>query len=363
MAQQTINTVIVLRNDQTTAWESSEHVMLKGEVGIGYLENGNVIAKLGDGENTWKDLPQIEGVFENDITLTYDFGKHKTQNGSVKAKAQGMTTSQWLIDALSEVLEPTIVQPTAEMTASFSPSSGEAGTNITKVKWTGSFTDGTYSYGSSANKTADSAANTSVTWVVKNGETEIGTAQSGEAEYSAQMGDSAVTLTLSAIATINTDGAYTPINNVGEETEGKITGFDTDGTKTKTLAPTASVTGYRKPFWGIKAAGAALDVNALTSAQIRDLGNSGSKADGFPASLSVPEGSQQVFFLAKAGVYKSLSAKDTAAMNAGVTFTKVEKAVKVEGANNYTAVDYDMWYVDWGAGIDSAKSLALTWSK
>ena len=42
MAQQTINTIIVLRNDQTTNWESSSVVMLKGEVGIGYLENGNV---------------------------------------------------------------------------------------------------------------------------------------------------------------------------------------------------------------------------------------------------------------------------------------------------------------------------------
>ena len=60
---QTINTIIVLRNDQTTNWESSSHVMLKGEVGIGYLENGNVIAKLGNGVDTWKDLPQIEGVF------------------------------------------------------------------------------------------------------------------------------------------------------------------------------------------------------------------------------------------------------------------------------------------------------------
>ena len=76
MARQTINTIIVLRNDQTTNWEASSHVMLKGEVGIGYLENGNVIAKLGNGVDTWNDLPQIEGVFEDDVTLTYNFGKH-----------------------------------------------------------------------------------------------------------------------------------------------------------------------------------------------------------------------------------------------------------------------------------------------
>ena len=31
MAQQTINTVIVLRNDKSTAWAESSHVLLAGE--------------------------------------------------------------------------------------------------------------------------------------------------------------------------------------------------------------------------------------------------------------------------------------------------------------------------------------------
>ena len=71
--------------------------MLQGEVGIGYLENGNVIAKLGDGVNTWKDLPQIEGVFEDDVILTYNFGKHVIDQtvGFKKVDAKGMTMSEW----------------------------------------------------------------------------------------------------------------------------------------------------------------------------------------------------------------------------------------------------------------------------
>ena len=117
MDQNTINTVIVLRNDQTTVWEESGVVMLKGEVGIGYLDNGNVIAKLGDGQHSWKDLPQIEGVFETDQILTYNFGRHKTVNGKVNAGGKGMTTSEWLLDALSESLDPKTNYPTASLAA------------------------------------------------------------------------------------------------------------------------------------------------------------------------------------------------------------------------------------------------------
>ena len=107
MAQQ-INTILVLRNDQTTNWEKSTIIMQRGEVGIGYLDNGNIIAKVGDGVHSWKDLSQLEGVFEDGITLTHDFGRYKINNGFVKAEdAKGMTTSQWLVHALSEVLEAT----------------------------------------------------------------------------------------------------------------------------------------------------------------------------------------------------------------------------------------------------------------
>ena len=164
MAQQTINTVIVLRNDQTTTWESSDHVMLKGEVGIGYLDNGNVIAKLGDGENTWKDLPQIEGVFEDEITLTHNFGRYKTSNGFIKTTdAKGMTTSQWLVHALSETKEPTITQPTFSLSVSAVGAGGEIGEYITGLKWDGSTTYGKYEYGPS---TGLSASNR--TWSIKN---------------------------------------------------------------------------------------------------------------------------------------------------------------------------------------------------
>ena len=113
----------------------------------------------------------------------------------------------------------------------------------------------------------------------------------------------------------------------------------------------------------------AIDVEALTSTIIRELPNSGTSTKGLPKTIEVPAGSQMVIFAAKADTYKSLTATDDKAMNAEVSFTKVAKAVSVEGANGFTAVDYDIWYVDWNpekvagyTGIGSAKKLTLKWA-
>jgi hypothetical protein len=168
----------------------------------------------------------------------------------------------------------------------------------------------------------------------------------------------AVYATVTANVTLDASGANIPKNNLGENTTGIIT-TATAGAPW-TVTGDAKVTGYRKPFWGVKTA--SIDVSAITSAQVRALGKSGSKTKGFPTSLDVPEGSTQVIFCAKAGTYSSLTATDAKAQNANVTFTKVANAVDVNGANDYTAVKYDMWYVQWADPIASAKSLNLAWS-
>ena len=167
--------------------------------------------------------------------------------------------------------------------------------------------------------------------------------------------------TISAEYDLDASGARTPLNNVGQGTSGKIA-----SKSDVKLSAEAKATGYRKPFWGIKAAGSTLDVANITSANVRALEKSGTATKGLPTTTAaspyvVAAGSQQVFFVAKAGTYSSLTATDAAAMNAGVTFTKVANAVNVEGANGYAATAYDMFYVDWGAGIDAAKKLVLTW--
>lgn len=57
-----LNTIIVLRNDDTTAWESSSYKLLKGEIGLEILDSGKVKMKIGvDGTKTWTELPYFGG--------------------------------------------------------------------------------------------------------------------------------------------------------------------------------------------------------------------------------------------------------------------------------------------------------------
>ena len=60
MAQ--INTRIVLRNDSLTNWEAnSQVVLLKGEVGVAYNDDGSARIKLGDGVRTWAEIDWFGG--------------------------------------------------------------------------------------------------------------------------------------------------------------------------------------------------------------------------------------------------------------------------------------------------------------
>lgn len=355
MEQQTINTIIVLRNDQTTNWEKSSYVMLKGEVGIGYLDNGNVIAKLGDGVNSWKDLPQIEGVFEDDITLTYNFGKHTVDPsvGFVKVDAKGMTTSEWLIAQLADTKDPTVTQPNCTLSASCEGSGAEIGSKITKIKWDGNTTYGSYSYGPNTGLSADNR-----TWTISNNINDLTSEkEDGSFEVDIQLNQEAETTyaVITGKCVLDASGAAYAKNNIGATTTLRVSGIDT----TKTA--NAKATAYRKPFWGVLTPENVVDVENLTSDIIRGLPNSGKATKGLPSEIAVPTGSQMVIFAAKAGTYNSLSAVDTLAMNATVAFEKKTNAVEVEGANGFTAVDYDIWFVKWSAPLDGASNLKLTW--
>lgn len=69
----TINTHIVLRNDTSANWQAhSNQVLLKGEIGIEFLPNGEKKFKIGDGVTSWANLEYSNGAFapENGGLLT-----------------------------------------------------------------------------------------------------------------------------------------------------------------------------------------------------------------------------------------------------------------------------------------------------
>lgn len=292
--RQELDIVLIVRNDKTTAWESSTYKLEKGELGIGYYDNGKVVVKIGaeDGSKTWKQCKQVEDILEKDLILTYNFGRHTTSNGFVNAGGNGMTVSEWLEDALSVTEDPDIVLPEASITASFTPSSGETGTRIELVNWNGTFTDGTYEFGSTETKTETDAtkkkkANASATWVVKLNNTQIGTAEDGTWPQSLTMEDSQTKVTLSAEATLVTDAVRTPLNNVGAEVADLKVATYKDGTTKMTFSPAATVTGYRKMFCGCTN-------ETLDSATIRGLSLKSAKAAKGAFEVTAPVGATQI---------------------------------------------------------------------
>lgn len=94
MAQ--LNTRIVLRNDSSANWLTNEtQVLLKGEVGIEFLETGKVKMKVGDGTTAWSALPYFGGdeshVFEVEVAaggnhaeaIAAEVGETKLAKGDV----------------------------------------------------------------------------------------------------------------------------------------------------------------------------------------------------------------------------------------------------------------------------------------
>jgi hypothetical protein len=146
-----LNMILIVRNDSTTNWERTTYCLNKGELGIGYLDNGNIIVKAGvDGKTTWLECPQVEGVFEDNLTLTYAFGKYAPDaTGSFELKSKNKTMSEVMLDAFAqEVYENLITgNPSASFSAT-SSASGEVGTTHGSPTATLDLTiTGSYKYG------------------------------------------------------------------------------------------------------------------------------------------------------------------------------------------------------------------------
>jgi hypothetical protein len=393
MAEKTLNTVIVLRNDKSTDWATSKVILKEGEVGVSYLDNGNVVVKAGDGKSEWSQLKQVEGVFEQPVTLTKDFGYFSgVTAGSYKTfpETQGMTTSEFILKAFKQTVEPTITQPSASLSATpvgdvaYNSSDkkyyGEVGGYITGLNWDGTANTGSYKVGSGSNQGTGITAN-NFGWTISNNINALtsndidGTFTLTSSDHIQINSESEATYaTISAVVTLDASTAKDPKNNLGETTTGKITTTSAGAPWDKSADVKA--TGYRQPFWGWKdTANALADPAAITADQIRALNKNGGSTGGLPTSLTVPAGTKQIFFAAKAGTKSSLTVKNVTKEPAtGVACTKVANAVIVPGANNYGwdeekqaytvekgACKYDLWYVNLDAAFTGETNLSLTW--
>lgn len=394
MAEKTLQTVIVLRNGSKEAWEAEDSYKLRpGEVGVGYMnvtkgEGESAVTKTvpiikvgTDGKTAWKDLPQAEGVFEEDQILTYDFGRHTTSNGFVNAGGKGMTTSEWLLDALSVTKDPTVTAPSFNLyTSTITTTSGgstitsgnrEIGSSVTKIAWNGSFSAGSYEYGSKSGTDLSTSHTDTGTGVTATYEVSCNVAGT----VSGQTEDGTVTFTTpivitgatnQALATVTNkctwiDSPRTPVNNVGAPRESlKIA----TGSSEKTASFT--ITGYREGFfYGTKSSKTA--PADLTGAIVRSLAGKTNAAYASGAkNITVPVGAATIILACPAtstGVTKVYNNTVNADMT--TEFTKTEN-ISVGGAdatstsNGDYAVNYNVWTYTPAEAYGTETSLTIT---
>lgn len=285
-----------------------------------YVYNGSTWAAM-DGNYNAENV-----YFDSDFTFTEAIGTVSIPStGSTTVTAAGLNIKDFLASIFAKEVEPERTLPYISFTKP-SSSSYEVGTTITP-EYALSFNSGSYTYN-------DSTGVTATGWNVTDG-ISTRTTQSGKMD-TIQIVDN-MNYKITATATYS-DGII-PSTNIGTPCTGKQI---TAGTTTQVTSN--KILGYRKIFAGGDATG-----SEITSDFIRD--NLASKGNGaanqtFTWSASDLAGIKRyIIAIPVSGGKKVTSAIITSSMNADATADYVQQTetVEVEGANGYTAVDYNIW--------------------
>ena len=406
----TLNTRIVIRNDSTTNWLTNESaVLLKGEVGIEFLEDGKVKMKVGDGIKTWTQLPYFGGeeaktfqvssleeitetelavgdtaivktaiytdaeneannkysytgyvyngtawtamdgnynadnvYFSDDMLVTKEIGYITLNNGQGTIPSKGKNLSEVFEAMFVKEQNPTTTQPSVNLTFS-EAKAYEVGTVVSPT-YSATFNAGSYTYGPATGITVTS-------WEIS--DTAGNTASTASGSFNDVTVADNTNYKITAKAN-HTAGAIPLTNKKNEYAAGKIAA----GSKTRT---SGAITGYRSFFYGV------LDTSSaeapLTSAIVRGLTNGGAYNASKTFTLNGSATAKRIVIAVpsnstRAGLKEVIL---TSAMNTPVTdsYVKTTAAVKVEGVNGATAIDYTVWTYE-PAAIDAGEVHKIT---
>lgn len=320
--------------------------------------------------------------YDKDIQVTKTVGNVTTSNNApVDLKFKGKNMEQiWQYLYATEDKDLAITQPTASMSVT-GTKTAEVGNTFNDPVITISFADGNYEYGSK-DENGNAYTKNQGAGVLWNAATIYGTDGTTVLATKTTSSNSSLTYTYDISDNVIHEGANTysfsgkascpasvrkPVTNLGNfiDAEGEAVTAYADGVDQtaaitdKALSGSMTITGQRYCFYGYKAAGATLDVNNLTSAQIRALGNGAASLVSY--STAAPwnvNNMQQMFFAAPKDKYSSVSVAN--ATNGAPQTVYGPVAVSVEGYNGYAAADYDVFYVNNDNPDSGAAKYAIT---
>ena len=405
-----LRTRIVIRNDSTTNWLTNESaVLLKGEVGIEFLADGKAKMKVGDGIKTWAQLDYFGGeeaktfqvssldeitdtelavgdtaivktviytdaenesnnkysytgyvyngtawaamsgnynaenvYFDDDMLVTKEIGYITLTNGQGTIPSKGKNLSEVFEAMFVQEQNPTTTQPSVNLTFS-EAKAYEVGTVVSPT-YSATFNAGSYTYGPATGVTVTS-------WEIS--DTAGNTASTASGSFADVTVTDSTNYKITAKAN-HTAGAIPLTNKKNEYAAGQIAA----GNKSKV---SGAITGYRSFFYGV------LDTSSteapLTSAIVRGLTNGGAYNASKTFTLNGSATAKRIVIAIPSNSTRT-GLKEvilTSAMNTPVTdsYVKTTAAVKVEGANGATAIDYNVYCYE-PAAIDAGEVHKIT---
>ena len=280
--------------------------------------------------------------FSDDMLVTKEIGYITLTNGQGTIPSRGKNLSEVFEAMFVKEQNPTITQPSVNITFS-QAKAYEVGT-VVSPSYTATFDAGNYTYGPATGVTVTS-------WEVRDTDGNTATTASGSFDDITITDSTNYKITVKAN---HTEGAIPFTNKKNEYAAGQIAA----GSKSKA---SGAVTGYRSFFYGV------LDTSSadtpLTSTIVRGLTNGGAYNSSKTFTLNGSATAKRIVIAIPASSTRS-GLKEvilTSAMNTPVTdsYIKTANAVRVEGANSYTAVDYDI-YVYEPATIDAGEVHKIT---
>lgn len=353
MADTTLNTRIQLRNDTEANWllVADTEIPLVGEICITNDGEHKGQFKIGDGVTTWGDLPyassgadiQVDAsqvMFSQDLVFTEQFGKYVPSGGKVTVPANGDSLLEVLLNAFATDSNPSITQPSVSISSS-DFKAYEVGTNVTP-SYTATLNPGNYQYGPATGITATS-------WSVVDNAAEPNALNTASGSFPQMQVVDGTSYSITATASYSA-GAI-PVTALGQKyAAGQIQAGSKSATK-------GTITGYRNGFYGTLT-----DTTELTSTVIRGLSGKSNRAvtAGTVWNISIPVGAKRVAFAYPATIRDVSSVQDVNGLNAEIKTAFTMITVSVLGANDYSGIDYKVYYIDYAKPNDAQNTYRVT---
>ena len=284
----------------------------------------------------------------------------KSQNGTSIFSTKGKSVMDALTEIFSKRLQPSITaQPSIGTFMLTGAGAVEAGTKVAAAAYSGATLNaGSYQYGPATGVTA---TNWKVERITNAATTQVTTADAASLTAGSDSNDGAgfiigdaggdnVVVSLRYRVTATHGAGVTAKDNLGADSSPVVA--IAAGSKTK---DTAAYTPFRNVFYGTSAGKPALDSTA-----IRALGKTGKAYAAGTLTINVPVGAQRVVIACIATAKGVTKVINETAMNADVTSTFTKSTVSVEGANGYSAKDYNVWVFEPAVAYGNAAVLKVT---